>query len=74
MYVEDNEIRKYVKQLPVYSNMRFSIFLCLFAFCMTIYSQDRICFIDSLDFCKDEIEKLERYNLKKNQEEVSCLS
>lgn len=45
--------------------MRFSIFLYLFAFCVTIYSQDRICFIDSLDFCKDEIEKLERYNLKK---------
>lgn len=45
--------------------MRLSIFLCLFAFCVTIYSQDRICFIDSLDFCKDEIEKLERYNLKK---------
>lgn len=32
---------------------------------MTIYSQDRICFIDSLDYCIDEIEKLERYNLKK---------
>ena len=45
--------------------MRLSIFLCLFAFCVTIYSQDRICFIDSLDYCKDEIEKLERYNLKK---------
>ena len=44
--------------------MRFPIFLCLFAFCVTIYSQDRICFIDSLDYCKDEIEKLERYNLK----------
>ena len=65
MYVEDNKIRKYVKQLPVYSNMRFRVFLYLFAFCVTIYSQDRICFIDSLDFCKDEIEKLERYNLKK---------
>ena len=45
--------------------MKFSIFLYLFAFCMITYSQDRICFIDSLDFCKDEIEKLERYNLKK---------
>lgn len=44
--------------------MRLSIFLCLFAFCVTIYSQDRICFVDSLDFCKDEIEKLERYNLR----------
>ncbi len=65
MYVEDNKIRKYVKQLPVYSNMRFRVFLYIFVFCVTIYSQDRICFIDSLDFCKDEIEKLERYNLKK---------
>lgn len=44
--------------------MRLFIFLCLFAFCMLTYSQDRICFIDSLDFCKDEIEKLERYNLR----------
>ena len=44
--------------------MRFSIFLYIFAFCMLTYSQDRICFIDSLDFCKDEIEKLERYNLR----------
>ena len=32
---------------------------------MITYSQDRICFIDSLDFCKDEIKKLERFNLKK---------
>jgi hypothetical protein len=31
---------------------------------MLTYSQDRICFVDSLDFCKDEIEKLERYNLR----------
>lgn len=45
--------------------MRLSIFLCLFAFCVITYSQERICFIDSLDFCKDEIRKLERYNLKK---------
>ena len=45
--------------------MRFRVFLYIFAFCVTIYSQDRICFIDSLDYCKDEIEKLERYNLKK---------
>ena len=45
--------------------MRFRVFLYIFAFCVTIYSQDRICFIDSLDFCKDEIEKLERYNLKR---------
>ncbi len=31
---------------------------------MLTYSHDRICFVDSLDFCKDEIEKLERYNLR----------
>ena len=35
------------------------------AFCMITYSQDRICFIDSLEFCKKEIRKLERYNLRK---------
>lgn len=45
--------------------MRLSIFLCLFAFCVTIYSQDRICFIDSLAFYKKEVRKLERYNLRK---------
>lgn len=45
--------------------MRLSIFLYIFAFCMTTYSQDRICFIDSIDFCKKEIRKLERYNLTK---------
>ena len=45
--------------------MRFSIILYLFSICITTYSQDRICFIDSLDFSKDEIEKLENFNLKK---------
>lgn len=34
---------------------------------MTTYSQNRICFIDSLVICKDEIEELERYNLKMMQ-------
>ena len=47
--------------------MRFSIFLYLFAICVTAYSQNRICFIDSLDTYKGEIEELERYNLKKMQ-------
>lgn len=47
--------------------MRSSIILFLFAICMTAYSQKRICFIDSLEICKDEIEELERYNLKKIQ-------
>lgn len=47
--------------------MRFSIILYLFAICMTTYSQNSICFIDSLDIYKDEIEELERYNLKKMQ-------
>ena len=54
-----------VKQLLVFNNMRFSIILYLFSICITTYSQDRICFIDSLDFSKDEIEKLENFNLKK---------
>ena len=45
--------------------MRFSIILYLFAISMTTYSQNRICFTDSLDICKDEIEELERFNLKK---------
>lgn len=56
---------KQFKLLLVFSHMRFSGFLYLFAFCMITYSQDRICFIDSLDYCKDEIEKLERFNYKK---------
>ena len=32
---------------------------------MLTYSQDRICFIDSLAFYKKEVRKLERYNLRK---------
>ena len=44
MYVEDNKIRKYGKQLPVFCNMRFSIFLYLFAFCgghrSSLYTRD----------------------------------
>lgn len=47
--------------------MRYSLFFYFFAICMLTYSQNRICFIDSLDICKDEIEELERYNLKKMQ-------
>lgn len=47
--------------------MRFSIIFYLFTICMNLCSQDRIGFIDSLDICKDEIEKLERLNLKKMQ-------
>ena len=45
--------------------MRFSIIFYLFTICMNLCSQDRIGFIDSLDICKDEIEKLEMFNLKK---------
>ncbi len=37
------------------------LFLNIF---LGIYSQNRICFIDSMDICKDEIEEYEKYLLK----------
>ena len=45
--------------------MKYLYVIFLFAICMRTYSQNEVCFLDSLISCKDEIEKLERFNYKK---------
>lgn len=49
--------------------MKYLYVIFLFAICMRTYSKNEVCFLDSLISCKDEIEKLERFNLKKMQRE-----